>query len=60
VQAALCRVQRAARFVNNDMRQFEFLFGSGIFRFQGCLTGFRRARRIIRIRTKSPGRENAG
>jgi hypothetical protein len=35
----------------------ELLFGSGGFRFLRRLTGFRRARNIVRIRTKCPGGE---
>jgi hypothetical protein len=33
----------------------ELLSGSGVFRLRGRLTGFRRARNIVRIRTKYPG-----
>jgi hypothetical protein len=54
VQAVFFAVQLSTRDMNNGIRQFEFLFGGGIFRFQGRLTGLRRARRIVRIRTNDP------
>jgi hypothetical protein len=45
----------AARFINRD----EFLFGRGSFRGERRLTGFRGARKIIRIRTKSARNVNS-
>jgi hypothetical protein len=35
----------------------EFLFGNGISRSKGSLTGFRSARNIVRIQTNLPGGE---
>jgi hypothetical protein len=45
----------AAWFINSD----EFLFGRGSFRGERRLTGFRGARKIIRIRTKSARNVNS-
>jgi hypothetical protein len=38
--------------MNRRARQSAFLIGSGDFRWPGRLTVFRRARNIVRIRTK--------
>jgi hypothetical protein len=34
----------------------EFLCGSGVFWPRRCLTGFRQARKIVRIQTKCPAK----
>jgi hypothetical protein len=36
----------------------ELLFGTAPFRFERRLTGFRGARKIVRIRTKCPAADN--
>jgi hypothetical protein len=41
--------------MNRDARQSAVLIGSGGFRFERRLTGFRGARNIVRIRTNTPG-----
>jgi hypothetical protein len=52
VQAAASALQHLARFVNRGGRQSALLIGSGVFRRQRRLTGFRNARNIVCIRTK--------
>ena len=51
VQAGHSAAKPLARFMNSARRQLSLLFGSGVFRPRRRLTGFRRARKIIRIRT---------
>jgi hypothetical protein len=41
--------------VNSGAGQIELLFGSGLFRLSGRLTGFRHARNIVCIRTNTSG-----
>jgi hypothetical protein len=41
------------------MRATEVLFSKGTFRLEGRLTGFRRARKIVRVRTKCPAANDA-
>jgi hypothetical protein len=41
------------------MRATEVSSGKGIFRLEGRLTGFRRARKIVRVRTKCPAANDA-
>jgi hypothetical protein len=60
VQAAASALQHLARFVNRGGWQFALLTGSGVFRCQRRLTGFRNARNIICIRTKGPDGEKQG
>jgi hypothetical protein len=54
VQAAASALQHLARFVNRHCGQFALLIGSGVFRCQRRVTGFRNARNIVCIRTKDP------
>jgi hypothetical protein len=44
--------------MDNDTRQMSFYSAAAFFRADGRLTGFRAARRIVRIRTKYPAAEN--
>jgi hypothetical protein len=48
------RSEITARFVNRHTRQIASLIGSGVFRRQRRLTGFRCARNLVRIRTNCP------
>jgi methyl coenzyme M reductase gamma subunit len=53
------RQPRVARFMNKEPRQMRFNAATGDFRFRGRLTGFRSARRIVRIRTNDLAAKNA-
>jgi hypothetical protein len=46
--------------MNRLARQIAVLIGIGVFRWQGRLTGFRAAGKIIRIRTNTGGGERHG
>jgi hypothetical protein len=54
VQARRAAAELAARFMNTRQRQLSYYSASRLFRAQGRLTGFGRARNIIRIRTRCP------
>jgi hypothetical protein len=56
---ALPRANPVARFMNRDAGQLRFYSAKALFAHEGRLTGFRRARKIVRIRTKCPAANDA-
>jgi hypothetical protein len=57
VQARHAAAQTRCPVYVQGCRATEVLFGKAGFRFERRLTGFRRTRNIVRIRTKCPGGE---
>jgi hypothetical protein len=59
VQACPSQHQTCCPVYEQGCGSIEVLSGKGTFRLEGRLTGFRRARKIIRIRTKCPAANDA-
>jgi hypothetical protein len=59
VQACPSQHQTCCPVYGQEYGTTEVLSGKGTFRLEGRLTGFRRARKIVRIRTNAPAANDA-